>query len=70
MIPVPTKLQSTWSGLGLCHEEYTSVGFVGEDVAFALVDIIMSIAIDMLQKGQRFLKKITLLQQIRSIQKH
>ncbi len=39
--------------LSLAMEKIRSAGIVTEDVALALVDSIMSIAIDMLQTGQR-----------------
>ena len=39
--------------LSLVMEKVKSIGIVTEDVALALVDSVMSIAIDMLQTGQR-----------------
>ncbi|MFW8600792.1 IS4 family transposase, partial [Desulfobacterota bacterium M19] len=39
--------------LSLAMEKIKSIGIVTEDVALALVDSVMSIAIDMLQTGQR-----------------
>jgi len=39
--------------LSLAIDKIKSIGIVTEDVAFALVDSVMSIAIDMLQAGQR-----------------
>jgi len=42
--------------LSLSMEKIRSAGIVAEDVALAFVDSIMNIAIDMLQKGQRFFR--------------
>lgn len=42
--------------LSLAMQQIKSTGIVAEDVALALVDSIMSIAIDMLQTGQRLLR--------------
>ena len=42
--------------LSLAMEKIRSTGIVAEDVALALVDSIMSIAIDMIQTGQRVLR--------------
>ena len=39
--------------LSLAMEKIRSAGVVAEDVALALVDTVMSVAIDMLQTGQR-----------------
>ncbi|MBU0946876.1 MAG: IS4 family transposase, partial [Proteobacteria bacterium] len=42
--------------LSLAMEQIRSTGIVAEDVALSLVDSIMSIAIDMIQTGQRLLR--------------
>lgn len=42
--------------LSLAMEKIRSAGIVTEDVALALVDSIMAIAIDLLQTGQRSLR--------------
>ena len=43
--------------LSLAMEKIRSAGIVTEDVALALVDSIMNIAIDMLQTGQRLFRQ-------------
>ena len=42
--------------LSLAMEKVRSTGIVAEDIALSLVDSIMSIAIDMIQTGQRLLR--------------
>ena len=42
--------------LSLAMEKIRAAGIVAEDVALSLVDSIMSIAIDMIQTGQRLLR--------------
>lgn len=43
--------------LSLAMEKIRSTGIVAEDIALSLVDSIMSIAVDMLQTGQRLLRQ-------------
>ena len=43
--------------LSLAIEKIRTAGIVTEDVALALVDSIMNIAIDMLQTGQRLFQR-------------